>query len=63
MKIKFLDLSKINKLVLDKSKNQMISHLYKGNYILEKNVSNFEKKFANFNLFFKTYYLKKSPTL
>jgi dTDP-4-amino-4,6-dideoxygalactose transaminase len=49
MKIKFLDLSKINKLVLDKSKNQMISHLYKGNYILEKNVSNFEKEFANFN--------------
>lgn len=48
-KIKFLDLKKINKHPLQLSKNKIEKYLFSGNYILDKNVRNFEKKFANFN--------------
>ena len=47
MTIKFLDLSIINKPVLNASKNKIIKQIYSGNYILDKNVEIFEKKFAN----------------
>lgn len=49
MTIKFLDLSIINKPVLNASKNKIIKQIYSGNYILDKNVEIFEKKFAKFN--------------
>ena len=37
MTIKFLDLSKINKPVLNASKHKIIKQIYSGNYILDKN--------------------------
>ncbi len=49
MRIKFLDLSKINKPALNVSKNKLIKHLYSGNYILGNKVISFEKKFAQYN--------------
>ena len=48
-KIKFLDLRLINKSLLNKTKNKLIKQIYSGNYILDKNVEIFEKKFAKFN--------------
>ena len=48
-KIKYFDLKKINLLPAKLSINKIKKYLINGNYILEKNVEKFEKKFAEFN--------------
>jgi len=48
-KIKFLDLKKINETPLIKTQSKIKKFLFNGNYILDKNVLNFEKKFSKFN--------------
>jgi dTDP-4-amino-4,6-dideoxygalactose transaminase len=48
-KIKYLDLKKINKKILDQTKKKIITQLYSGKYILDSNVKIFEKNFASFN--------------
>lgn len=48
-KIKFIDLKKINETPLIKAELQIKKLLFSGNYILDKNVLNFERKFSKFN--------------
>ena len=48
-KIKFLDLKQINKKTLNNIQSKIKSQLFSGDYILDKNVKNFEKNFSKYN--------------